>query len=277
MRQLLSHTAGFAYGNQSNTVIDRRLLEMDIMRSPTSSDLISKVANLPYARAPGAEWQYSIASDLQGAIIERITGESLDAFLTREIFDPLEMRDNGFYVPHEQRDRISDVTEYEPGGFAYINYETADFEAQSQTFFEGGEGLYSTQADYARFLIFLLKDGQVGERQLLQPDTLEAFRSNKIRYRGKPSTVSRSGRSAGLGFGFGVGTIENSVISEMAAPEGSYYWQGALGTWFWVDPENELFFVGMLQSRGEFEDNLLRESMRMIYGAPTGSDALDPA
>ncbi|MFN3214710.1 MAG: serine hydrolase domain-containing protein [Henriciella sp.] len=277
MRQLLSHTAGFAYGNQANSVIDRRLIEMEIMRSRTSSDLISKVASLPYARAPGAEWQYSIASDLQGAIIERVAGESLDAFLTREIFDPLGMRDTGFYVAHDQLDRISGVTEYAPGNLTYIDYEAADFASQAQYFFEGGKGLYSTQADYSRFLTFLIKDGQVGGRQLLQPETLKKFRTNKIQYRGKASTVSRSGQSAGLGFGFGVGTIENSAVSKLAAPKSSYYWRGALGTWFWVDPENDLFFIGMVQSRSGFEDDLLQESMRIIYGPPAVSDAHDPA
>ena len=266
IRQLLSHTAGFAYGNHTDSFLDRRMLEMKIMNAATSSDLIAHLSTLPYARAPGAEWKYSIASDLQGALIERITGESLDAFLSRELFEPLGMKDTGFYVDGGQLHRVSDVTHQTSKGLSYDSLKPATLEAQSETFFEGGAGLFSTQSDYGRFLHFLLNDGRVQERQILSPETLKAFRTNAVRYRGRPSPVSGSGKWAGLGFGFGVGTIENPFISDMGAPRGSYYWRGALGTWFWVDPENDIFFIAMLQSSSGLEDDMLRKSMRLVYG-----------
>ncbi len=275
MRQLLSHTAGFAYGNHTNSFLDRRLLEMKIMDAKTSSELIASLSTLPYARAPGSEWKYSIASDLQGAIIERITGETLDAFLSRELFVPLGMNDTGFFVDDDQLNRVSDVTHHRSRGLAYETLKPATFDAQSQAFYSGGAGLFSTQADFARFLKFLNDDGRIQERQLLAPETLAVFRTNAVRYRGRPGVVSGSGTSAGLGYGFGVGTIEHPFIAKMAAPKGSYYWRGALGTWFWVDPENDIFFVAMLQSSSALEDDMLRKTMQIIYGpidAPEASN-----
>lgn len=269
MRQLLSHTAGFAYGNRTSTLIDQRMLDMHLMDAPTSDALISQLATLPYARAPGSEWQYSIASDLQGAIIERLTGETLNAFLKREVFDPLGMADTGFYVAADKLNRLSDVTQRSGPGLIDADLEAADKLTRSKSFFRGGDGLFSTQRDYARFLTFLRDNGRLNGRALLRPKTLQELRTNAVRYRGEPSSVSGHGHAAGLGYGFGVGIVEDSRISEMAAPPGSYYWTGTLGTWFWVDPENDVFFIGMVQTVTPLDEDILRSSMHLVYGRPT--------
>ena len=263
MRQLLSHTAGFGSARDGYKTIDRLFHEMDIDRAKDAETLVSMAASLPYASAPGAEWNYSIASELQGAVIERLSGQSLHDYLKQAVFDPLDMEDTGFFVEAENQSRLSGVTtRTERGGWKYEPPEDSSEAAQSETYFEGGWGLYSTQRDFARFLSALLDD----RGSILRADTLAELRANAVRFRGEPAGVFPSGHRAGLGFGFGLGTIEDPEIAEMAAPSGTLYWKSALGGWFWVDPKNDIIFIGMLQSLSPTDTDLMRISMNQIYG-----------
>ena len=266
MGQLLSHTAGLAYGGGASGLVDQKLTEYGVHHAPNSKALTKIVSRVPYVSAPGAEWNYSIASDLQGAIIERITGESLDSFFKREIFDPLGMVDSGFFVAPEDWNRISGMTKRDGSGFSYVDTETPGKDAQSRVYFEGGHGLFSTQRDYTRFLSMLINEGELDGIRILEPETVSRFRTNAIQYRGRPSSMSSGGKLAGLGFGFGVAVLENREVAQMPAPVGTYYWWGAKGTWFWVDPVNRITFVGMIQTESELETDLILLSMRHVYG-----------
>ncbi len=238
------------------------------MTSATGDELVSKVASVPYNALPGSEFRYSISSDLQGVIIERITGESLDSFLKRALFEPLGMIDTGFFVETKELDRVSGVTGIVGNRLEYTNEPLADFQTQSETFFEGGQGLFSTLRDYRKFSTFLLNGGHLGDVRLLGEERLALFHQNAIRYRGRPARQGASGDPAGLGYGYGVATIEDREIANLNAPEGTYFWYGALGTWFWVDPENELIFVGMMQSHSVPAHEVLKLSMNTFYDAP---------
>ena len=266
MMQLLSQTAGFAYGGGASGPVDQKLTEYRANEAPDSDTLIEIVSRVPYMSAPGAEWNYSIASDLQGAIIERITGESLDAFLKREIFDPLGMVDSGFYVGPQNLDRVSGMTHRVGSGFAYVDAESPSKEAQTKVYFEGGHGLFSTQRDYTRFLSMLVNEGELDGVRLLKPDTVSRFHTNAVEYRGRPSTMRGGGNLSGLGFGFGVAVLEDQQAAQMSAPRGTYSWWGAKGTWFWVDPVNRITFVGMIQTESELDTDLILLSMRQVYG-----------
>ncbi len=272
IRQLLSHTARLGNARPSISPVETKLWQSGILSARTVDEVIGIASSVPYIAAPGAEWNYSIASDLQGAIIERVSGESLGSFLKREVFEPLEMYDTGFFVHRKDIARLSGVLQRTPKGDVFQNYEDPENAVQSRTYHEGGHGLFSTQADYYRFLEFLLNNGQTGSGRLLKPETLAAFGKNAIRYRGRPSSIGSVGRRQGLGFGFGVGTIEDPAISGMAAPKGSYYWYGALGTWFWVDPVNEIIFIAMAQTDKPMETDYIRDSMRWVYGDPLLED-----
>ena len=272
IRQLLSHTAGLGNARPSLSSVETKLWRSEILSARTIDEVIGIASSVPYIAAPGAEWNYSISSDLQGAMIERVSGERLGSFLQRELFEPLGMHDTGFFVHQKNIDRLSGVLHHAPSGNAFQNHDDTHNSIQSRAYHEGGHGLFSTQADYYRFLEFLLNDGDAASRRLLKPDTLAEFRQNAIRYRGRPGSMSSIGRRQGLGFGFGVGTIENSAVSDMAAPEGSYYWYGALGTWFWVDPVNEIIFIAMAQTDAPMESDYIRDSMRLVYGDPSSED-----
>jgi len=266
MRQLLAHTAGFAYGNPKGGIIDQRIFAAKAAASPTGDDFVETMAQFPYIAVPGSEWNYSAASDLQGVIIERITGQSLSAFLRTEIFEPLGMSDTGFHVAAENMHRLSAVTHKRDFGFDYITVEAAHEAAESQRFEEGGHGLYSTQRDYSRFLSLLRQGGRVGDRRILSAKTIKLFQQNAIVTRGEPGRQRSWGSGAGVGFGLGVGTVEDPEIANIAAPQGTYYWNGALGTWFWVDPVNDIVFIGMVQSDGELEPHSMKAAMVAVYG-----------
>ena len=229
MAQLLSHTAGLAYGGEALGPVNQRLRDHGVQSAADLQTLTNIVSGVPYISAPGAEWNYSVASDLQGAIIERISGESLDNFLKREVFDPLGMVDTSFYVESEDLSRVSGITERSDNGFVYLDAEDPTKDAQSEMYYEGGHGLFSTQRDYARFLALLGNKGELDGVRLLEPDTVSQLATNAVQYRGAPSAMRGRGVRAGLGFGFGVAVLENRHVTEMSAPRGTYYWYSAKG------------------------------------------------
>ena len=268
MNQLLSHTAGFVYGAPGRGFLDDKLAALKPIRSVTTDDLVNKVASVPYKAMPGAEFRYSIASDLQGAIIERITGESLADFLEREVFVPLGMDDTGFYVDAEDLWRLSDVTSLEGNKLTYTTERSARYRVQAANFYEGGEGLFSTQQDYLKFAKLLLNNGKVEDTQILREDSVRLLQTNAIKYRGLPSRQGPNGDAAGQGFGYGVATVEDQRLAGLNAPNGTYFWYGALGSWFWIDPENNITFVGMTQSHSVTGYELLKLSINTIYPEP---------
>lgn len=268
MEQLLSHTAGFAYARSNHDIIEQKLNEAGIVNAPNTDELVRILALVPYVAMPGAEWNYSISSDLQGAIIERITGQTLANFLDAEVFDPLQMSNTGFHVSSRDNSRISGISRYVQGHAEYTASEASDLSAQSQVYFEGGHGLYSTRADYLKFLNMLREDGRVGDLEIISLETLEQFQRNAIRFRGGEGRQRSHGASAGLGFGLGIGTIEDPLIAQLPAPTGTNFWTGALGTWFWIDPVNDIVFIGMTQSENTSAFSMMQTAMTAIYGEP---------
>lgn len=269
IRQLLNHTAGFANSVSGPPPLRQKLKAAKLTTSTTSQDLVSKTAALPLMNQPGAEWHYSIASDVQGALIEKLSGQSLSTFLEKEIFEPLGMQDTGFYLPPDKLQRASVVTHLTAHGLRVSKSKSLDQATQTRTYFEGGHGLASTLDDYRIFLEMLRRNGQGASRRILSPSSVAVLRSNSLTYCGKPGRQRRAGVQSGLGFGFGVATIEDPDRADMSAPVGTYYWHSALGSWFWVDPENDIVFVGMIQSETPLDPAPLNASMTSVYGART--------
>lgn len=276
-RQLLSHSAGFAYQSADRSPIDRKYIAMRVADSPTGDELVARVASVPLMRTPGSEWHYSIASDLQGVIIERLTGETLHDFLKREIFDRLAMQDTGFFVEDANSGRISAASRQGSGGLVYDPTHNLSEAHQSRTFYEGGHGLMSTLEDYHRFLELLRRDGRTGAIEILTPESVNALTTNAIQYQGAPAPQRGYGSQAGLGYGFGVSIIENPEVAGLSAPKGTYYWYGAMGTWFWVDPVNEIVFVGMIQTHDPIAPDMIAATMARVYGVSTPPAQTDAA
>lgn len=249
MRELLTHTAGFAYGGRRTDYANQMFLQQNVDGAITGDEYVKRIAKVPLMYQPGTAWSYSAASDLQGIIIERITGERLGAFMKRRIFDPLDMVDTGFSVSEAQRDRLADFTAWTPGQpLALVTGPMQDMNAADLARDAGGHGLVSTIADFERFAEMLLHEGTLDGQTLLRPDSVRLLRTNGTTFTNAETGFPVYEPFRGTGFGFGVAVVTNTIRSGLGAPEGTYFWDGPSGTWFWVDPYHDIIFIGMAQN-----------------------------
>ena len=244
MRELMSHSGGFTYGFFSNTAVDKLQLEADLLNpNNTLDEFIKRVAKLPLNAQPGTEWHYSISVDIQGYIVQKLSGMPFEEYLEKRIFKPLGMVDTGFYVPKEKLNRFAEFYTYDKDGKLQavgvkegLNHDFAAKPALSS----GGGGLVSTAADYMRFCQMLLNGGQLDGVRLLSPLTVELMHTNVL-----PPNIPTLAPGAGFGLDFAVYT--DPVAAGGYFGKGSYFWGGAAGTWFWIDPVNDLIVLGMIQ------------------------------
>ncbi|MCG8467108.1 MAG: beta-lactamase family protein [Gemmatimonadetes bacterium] len=266
IRELMTHTAGLSYGIFSQSQVDDMYREADVLSSEqTLRDMIEKLAEIPLRQQPGSQWHYSIAVDVQGYLVEVLSGQTFEEFLHERIFDPLGMVDTGFHVPPEKAERFAQVYTYEedrslvPQEGLTEEYAVQWFEPA--TFFSGGGGLVSTTADYMRFAQMMLNGGELDGVRILSPTTVAMMRTNHL-----PEMLSEF--APGLGFGLDFAVITDPVAAE-GVSKGEYYWGGAAGTWFWIDPVEDLVFVGMIQQFGEGRPDVRSLSRRLVYQAIT--------
>jgi CubicO group peptidase (beta-lactamase class C family) len=242
MRELMSHSGGFTYGYFSNTPVDKLQREADVLNANnTLEEMIKRVAKLPLSAQPGSEWHYSISTDIQGYIVQKLSGMPFEEFLEKRIFKPLNMVDTGFYVPAQNLKRLAEFYSYGKDGQMEVvrgglNH---DFSAKP-ALASGGGGLVSTATDYMRFCQMLLNGGKLDGVRLLSPRGVELMRTNVL----PPATPTLS---PGAGFG-----LDFAVYTDVAAAggyygKGTFYWGGAAGTWFWIDPTDDLIVIGMIQ------------------------------
>ena len=242
MRELMSHTGGFTYGYFSSTPVDKLQREADILNvNNTLEEMIKRVAKLPLNAQPGSEWHYSISVDIQGYIVQKLSGMPFEEFLEKRIFKPLSMVDTGFYVPADKLKRLAEFYSYGKDGRLEVvrgglNH---DFSAKP-ALSSGGGGLVSTAADYMRFCQMLLNGGKLDGVRLLSPRSVELMRTNVL-------SPAMQTLSPGSGFGLDFAVYSDVVAAGGYYGKGTYYWGGAAGTWFWIDPTDELIVIGMIQ------------------------------
>ncbi|MFT7653325.1 MAG: CubicO group peptidase (beta-lactamase class C family) [Limisphaerales bacterium] len=266
MQQLLNHTAGLSYGFDPNDPVDQAYQKADLWGAKDLDEFITKVAELPLKFEPGEQWHYSIAVDVTGLVVERLSGQSFDAYLKEHIFDPLDMTDTFFEVPEGKTDRflpnhfldpkngkavVMDGTQGLPGSEncgAMCDYENV-------TLYSGGGGLVSTLRDYVRFAE-AMRDGELDGVRILSPKTVNYMSSNHL-----PSAIASGGGSGeqpnlvgnalgGFGFGLGFGIVTDTAANGAMGSAGQYYWGGAAGTVFWIDPVEDIVVVSMMQLMG---------------------------
>jgi CubicO group peptidase (beta-lactamase class C family) len=253
MRQLMTHTAGFGYGLSPVHPVDQMFAKENPLGKPDMKSMIDTVAALPLLAQPGERWSYSIAVDIQGAIVERLSGKKFGEYLKTNIFAPLHMNDTSFFVPPAEQTRVATVYSWDrnAGKLAPMP------DPPGRDFFKpdhvesGGGGLVSTIHDYARFAQMLLNKGTLDGAKILQPETVALMTQNhigdlRVGFDGNAATSGPSGS----GFGLDFSVIYDPVLAKSPQGKGSFSWFGIAGTWFWVDPTNDLFFVGMIQRRG---------------------------
>jgi CubicO group peptidase (beta-lactamase class C family) len=244
MRELMSHSGGFTYGFFSQTAVDKMQVDADLLNPDnTLEEFIKRVAKLPLNSQPGSEWHYSISTDIQGYIVQKLSGMPFEEFLEKRIFKPLGMSDTGFYVPKEKLNRFAEFYSYDNDGKLHavgvregLNHDFAAKPALSS----GGGGLVSTATDYMRFCQMLLNGGQLDGVRILSPLTVELMHTNVL----APSVPILA---PGAGFGLDFAIYTDPVAAGGYYGKGSYWWGGAAGTWFWIDPVNDLIVIGMIQ------------------------------
>lgn len=253
MRELLNHSAGFGYGLSGNDPVNNMFRDRNVLAATDLNDMIARMSDIPLLFQPGEEWYYSIAVDVQGYIVEKLSGQRFGEFLDQKIFTPLSMNDTAFYVQEADRARFADVYRWDREQNKLMrNEERPDrpsyFDATRLE--SGGGGLVSSTHDYARFLQMFINGGGLDGARIISQQSIDMMRSNTLRdgllLRGSESSPGQ----AGQGFGVDFAVIFDPVAADSPQGEGTYYWSGAAGTWFWIDPVNNMYFIGMIQSQG---------------------------
>jgi CubicO group peptidase (beta-lactamase class C family) len=258
MRHLMASSAGFAFGppvGTSNLIVDSVYAKADLWGG-SNDDIIAKLAKLPLESQPGTEFRYGLQQEVQGAILRRLTGEQIDTFLEREIFQPLGMQDTGFEVAPDQRDRIAPRYALDESLKLVLAQDQSVFPAVAGTppgvkpkFLLSIAGLYSTAYDYMRFAQMLANRGSLDGVRLLSPSSVKLMTSNLLPA-GVPMHFTQP--FAGIGYGMNVGIVLDPSHADFnggAVGVGTFYWGGVHGTWFTVDPVNDLVIVGMFQQQ----------------------------
>ena len=269
MGELMTHTAGFTYGFFGNTPVDKEYNKQDVMNSKSLQEFIDKLAKIPLMYQPGTKWSYSASMDVQGYIIEKLSGKSLPDFYAEHIFEPLGMKDAGFFVPAEKRARF--VTLYSGTGKEPLKPSKARFDYESQPGMpSGGGGMVSTAEDYFRFASMLANGGELNGVRIISPASVTLMSSNHLAphlLTGEFGIGSQTMR-AGFGYGYNCAVLFDPATAGMSDGKGEFFWDGAAGTWFWVDPTNDVVFVGMIQRLlGPASPNVEYLSRSTIYGA----------
>ena len=252
VRDLMRHTAGLTYGVFGDTVVDREYRKAKILGQLNLADFVADLAKIPLQYEPGTRWHYSVSVDVQGRLIEVLSGKSFDQFLQERIFTPLEMNDTGFIVPASKKDRLAKLYTITKEGKlqasptcsnrqeCYDGFPNAvpDF-LHSMGMQSGGGGLTSTAFDYLRFCQMLLNQGQYNGKRLLSRKTVQLMSSDHL--------GSIPGLGPGTGFGLGFAVNKSPGEAGMMGSPGEYNWGGAAGTKFWIDPQEQLIGIFMIQ------------------------------
>jgi len=260
MNEIMTHTAGFGYGLSAASAVDREFQRDNPHGQPNLQAAMNRLKDIPLLFQPGERWSYSYAVDVQAATIEKMSGQKFGEYLKANVFTPLGMKDTGFFVTDEAyKTRMATVYQRNASGQQEVYPDGYSFTVPNHHE-SGGGGLTSTTHDYARFLQMMLNKGELDGKRVLKPETVQLMMTNHI---GDKRAMG------GGGFGWG-GAVKTTEPSDRApAPVGTWDWFGIDGTWFWVDPVNNIGFVGMIQRRnaGQGVINLRGESQQLVYKA----------
>ncbi|MBX9897986.1 MAG: beta-lactamase family protein, partial [Qipengyuania sp.] len=272
---LLTHMSGLTYGLQNRTNVDAAYREIDFdfgRELHTSDEYLAHLGKLPLEFEPGTGWNYSVATDVLGIAVERLSGMRLGEYFEEHIFAPLGMTDTGFDIASGQGDRLADAWAYQPGKPPKLTDRGASSKLLGPArFHSGGGGLIGTVADYHRFAAMLLKRGELDGARILAPKTLELMTTNFLPGGADLASISRSlfseSTSAGSGFGLGFAMVMDPARTLMPASRGEFYWGGAYSTAFFVDPVEGITMVLMTQLYPSSAYPVRRQLKTLIYSA----------
>lgn len=271
-RDLMTHTSGLTYGFMASTLVDAAYRDqgVDFQTSDLSLlEVVQKAASLPLLAQPGAEWNYSIATDVLGCLVQVISGQDFASFLQERILTPLGMRDTHFVVPADKVSRFA--ANYVPGADGLVlldDPETSRF-LQPGKIASGGGGLVATASDYLRFATCLLNRGRFGDARLLGRKTVELMTSNHLRGDMAAMGQARFSESSyeGVGFGLGVSVTLDPARAQLLGSSGEYAWGGAASTAWWNDPAEEMTVILLTQLTPSSTYPIRRELRVLSYQA----------
>lgn len=267
VEDLLRHTSGLVYFDHGDTAVHKLyresgLYDKGMARDGTLKEFVSRLARLPLAHQPGEVFEYGHSADVLGRVIEVASGQPLDQFLDNRVFKPLGMVDTGFWVPPEKLARLIDP----PAGARVFPDRDV---TKPTTLFSGGGGLVSTAADYLRFCQMVLNGGELDGVRVLSPATVRRMTSNAL-----PSEIRFANGST---FGLGFGIRSDAAWSTVPGSVGSFFWSGVWGTYFWVDPAEQLIAVQLIQVAPGKDGQINHIFRNLTYGAFLIPDRAVPA
>lgn len=288
IRELMSHTAGLTYGIFGNSVIDQKYrvamfgeghqfsfnnttINADASKIKTLDDLVSAIGPIPLQYQPGTQWVYSLSVDILGAVVEKVSGQSLDVFMLERLFKPLRMNDTFFEVPKEKLQRFGTLQAKDAGGKLMVidRPKTSDF-ANNVTFFSGGGGLVSSAMDYLRYSQMMLNGGELDGIRILSPTTIDLMTRDQLTQSARLGYDPRPGIMGDVSFGLGFG-LAVKAPRVRSGSKGSYRWAGIAGTDFWIDPKEDLTAMILVQMMG-YPPALRNEFKTLVYQAITEMD-----
>jgi len=270
IRDLLTPTAGLTYGFMRTSVVDALYRDKGVEESKTLGEMVSKLTELPLLFTPGSRWNYSVATEVCGYLVELISGEPFDQFLQEQIFEPLGMVDSGFSVPENKVHRFA--ANYErtaDNGLQLADSPETSRYTQEVTYFSGGGGLVSTARDYLRFAQMLLGKGELEGERILGRKTVELMTSNHLPNNGDLTSMGQPVFSEtpydGIGFGLGFSVMLDPATANILGTPGEFAWGGAASTYFWIDPEEELIAILLTQLMPSSSYPIRREFRVLAY------------
>ena len=257
--ELMTHTAGFGFGfgkGAENKLYQDENGRNIVMAAPSLEEMIHRLAKLPLLYQPGTRWVYGVSMDIQGYLVEKLSGKPFPQFLKERIFDPLGMSDTGFYVPKEKWGRFASLYERTDKGELVSVPDVPTFQFDREPALpSGGGGLVSTAGDYLKFAQMLLNGGELAGTRILGPKTVDLMREDHLAER-LTMTETIGASATGMRWGYDVAVITDPALLGCPCGKDTYWWGGAAGTWFWIDPSSDLVFVGMVQRLGQTPDEL---------------------
>jgi CubicO group peptidase (beta-lactamase class C family) len=262
IRDMLTHTAGLANSYRGDIQAYRAAFAGKPQKD--NAELIKTLLTLPLNYQPGEDWQYSVATDVVGHLVEIISGMSLDQFFKRRIFAPLDMTDTHFYMDASKAPRLA--AQYTPGAdMKIVEQDPGSTESRwitgPKTLFRGAGGFASTTRDYLRFQLTMLNGGILNGTRILAPSTVSLMLENHT------GDLDLWLAGPGMGFGLGYGVVVDRGEAATPLSEGSGYWGGAYCTLSWIDPEQELIGVVMTQVRPYTHINIRQDFQVLTYQA----------
>ncbi len=275
IKDLLTHTSGLTYGFMHRTPVDAAYRKSGLEGVNSSANLeetVEKIAGLPLEFSPGDAWNYSMATDVLGYLVQIISGKPFDQFLREEIFEPLAMSDTGFFVPPEKQPRLPACYERRADRKLVLQDDPATSSyLQPPQFLSGGGGLVSTAHDYLRFCEMLRRGGEYDGARILSRKTIELMTRNHLpgdvdltqMAQGSFSETPYEGVGFGLGFSINLGPARTGA----AGSAGEFAWGGAASTAFWIDPAEELVVVFLTQLLPSSSYDFRAQLRAITYGS----------